>query len=168
MRSAKQWIRALDLQKHVEGGYYRETYRSTDLLSAEGLPDRFAGARAASTAIYFLLEEGDFSAFHRIESDEVWHFYAGGNLLLHVLRADGQLSQITLSNCGAGSLQATVRAGDWFAAEVQPGGTFALTGCTVAPGFAFEDLEIPDRGSLLERYPRHTQLITRLTRMRRH
>ena len=81
-RTAAEWIESLRLLPHSEGGFYRETHRAQDVLAGEHLPARFGGARACSTAIYFLLPGNQVSVFHRIKSDEIWHFYAGSTLTL--------------------------------------------------------------------------------------
>ncbi|MEI6084245.1 MAG: cupin domain-containing protein [Verrucomicrobiota bacterium] len=140
MTTASYWIEKLRLVKHPEGGYYRETYRA--LLDV-------------STAIYFLLPAGEVSLLHRIKSDEVWHFYAGSPLTIQVL---GEAA-IELS---AAMPQAVVPGGRWFGATVA--GEFALAGCTVAPGFDFQDFEMGDRTTLLRQFPQHRQLIERLTK----
>jgi predicted cupin superfamily sugar epimerase len=165
MSEAKRWIEALQLRPHPEGGYYRQTYRATEEIRKEHLPQRFSGDRAFSTAIYFLLEGDDCSVLHRIKQDEVWHHYAGSTLLIHVLTPDGQHSAIRLGkNLTAGELpQAVVAAGDLFGAHVSEPNSYALVGCTVAPGFDFADLELPDREELLRRYPQHRQIIEKLT-----
>ncbi|MFZ1141788.1 MAG: cupin domain-containing protein, partial [Candidatus Sulfotelmatobacter sp.] len=129
-------------------------------------PAGFSGARAVSTAIYFLLEGEGFSAFHRLRSDEIWHFYAGQPLLVHAIDPEGNYSRILLgSDPGAEQvLQAVVRAGCWFASHVADWKSFAVVGCTVAPGFEFEDFELGKREELVARYPQHRELIERLTR----
>jgi len=147
MKTAQDWIEALRLAKHPEGGYYRETYRSTATI----------GDRAVSTAIYFLLPAGEISALHRIKSDELWHFYGGNSLTIHSIA--GRYSTIELS---ADNPQAVVPAGNWFGATVETG--YALVGCTVAPGFDFRDFEMADRTVLLAAYPQHHQVIERLTK----
>jgi predicted cupin superfamily sugar epimerase len=158
------WIRKLGLEPHPEGGYYRQTYRADLVL--EGLPRQFSGPRAASTAIYFLLEGENFSAFHRLRSDEVWHFYLGATVTVQVIEADGRYVQVQLgSDPEAGEvLQAVVKAGCWFASQIKDGGAFALVGCTVAPGFDFDDFELAERDRLVELYPQHRNIITNLTR----
>ena len=155
MKTVQDWIESLRLAKHPEGGYYRETYRS---LTTVELP-AFAGARAVSTAIYFLLPADEVSALHRIRSDELWHVYAGQPLTIHVLTADGQYSTVAL---GPENPQALVAAGRWFGATVE--NEFALVGCTVAPGFDFRDFEMADRMTLLAAYPQHRRVIERLTK----
>ncbi|PZA08243.1 MULTISPECIES: cupin domain-containing protein [unclassified Meiothermus] len=151
-------IRILGLKPHPEGGHYIQTFKSPLLLEAR------QGQRAASTAIYFLLEAGDFSAWHRVCSDEVWHFYAGGGLELHLLSEEGVYSKVRMgSNLLQGERpQAVVPAGVWQAAC--PVGNYALVGCTVAPGFEFADFELPSREELGRRFPQHAELIARLTR----
>jgi predicted cupin superfamily sugar epimerase len=166
LKDAAYWIRTLGLQPHPEGGYYRQTYRAELVLPNASLPPSFTGPRPASTAIYFLLEGRNFSAFHRLRSDEVWHFYLGSTLAVHVIGADNSYSVIHLgANPDAGEvLQAVVSAGCWFASEVEDGKSFALVGCTVAPGFDFEDFELAKRTELVLRYPQHREVIEKLTR----
>jgi uncharacterized protein len=165
--STQYWIDKLKLIAHPEGGYYRETYRSELTIAREALPPQFTGARLASTAIYFLLEGENFSAFHRLRSDELWHFYAGSSISVHVIEPDGSHSQIRVgSNPEDGDvLQAAVKAGRWFASRVRDPRSFALAGCTVAPGFDFADFELGKRSELIRLYPQHRKLIEQLTRI---
>jgi len=158
---AERIVEALGLTPHPEGGFYRETFRARVAVPAHG------GARAASTAIYFLLPAGSFSALHRVASDEVWHHYAGDAIALTTLGDDGALSVTRLGgDLAAGERpQSVVRAGVWQAAEPL-GARYALAGCTVAPGFDFMDFEMPGRDALLARFPSHAELVTRLTRLR--
>ncbi len=161
MAGAKAWIDKLQLQRHPDGGWVRETYRAEEMLAAAALPPRFGGERALSTAIYFLLDGEDFSALHRLRADEVWHFYGGGGVTLHVLAADTHYSTVAL---GPELPQAVVRAGCLFGATVTDVRSFALVGCTMAPGFDFADFEMPGRDELCRLYPQHRNLIERLTR----
>jgi hypothetical protein len=156
----------LQLEPHPEGGYFRQTYRSDVVIARQGLPVGFSGARAVSTAIYFLLEGENFSAFHRLRSDEIWHFYVGKPLVVHVIDAEGKYSRILLGdNPEAGQvLQAVVRAGCWFASHVADRKGFAVVGCTVAPGFDFADFEMAKRDELVAGYPEFLPIIERLTR----
>jgi predicted cupin superfamily sugar epimerase len=165
-KDAAYWIEKLKLEAHPEGGYYRQTYRAELVLTKDSLPGQFTGARAASTAIYFLLERDIFSAFHRLRSDEVWHCYAGSTLVVHVIDEHGGYSEILLGNDpeAGEALQAVVKAGCWFASRVRDGQGFALVGCTVAPGFDFEDFEMAKREELEEAYPQYGVVIERLTR----
>lgn len=150
-KTAQDWIRELDLQRHPEGGWFRRVHTS-ELKTARGRP--------VMTSIHYLLEGPDFSALHRLQSDEQWHFYAGDPLTLHIIHPDGSTSESTLGPDGP--FQATVRAGHLFGATVD--GDYALLGCTVAPGFDFDEFELPSRAGLLAAYPEHRRLIERLTR----
>lgn len=163
---ANYWIKKLELQPHPEGGYFRQTYRAEATISQAALPAGFTGDRAASTAIYFLLEGNNFSAFHRLQSDEIWHFYAGSSLSVHVIDPAGTYSCLRLgSDPDVGQVfQAVVRAGCWFASHVEDWTSWALVGCTVAPGFDFADFEMAKRMTLLREYPQHREIIERLTR----
>ncbi len=162
----QQIISGLALTPHPEGGWYRETYRAAETISATALPSRFGGARSFSTAIYFLLRKGEISALHRIESDELWHFYAGTTLIIHVLTPTGEHRQISLGAdlSGGATYQATVPAGCWFGAEVSGAGGYSLVGCTVAPGFDFADFVLGSRPDLEAAFPAHKKIIHRLTR----
>jgi uncharacterized protein len=170
--SSKPWsvfIERLGLKPHPEGGFYSETYRSEDEVASGALPMRFHSPpdfpRKVSTAIYYLLTEGDFSSFHRIRSDELWHLYAGGPLTIHTLGKEGYRKFILGSDIAAGeNYQVCVKAGLWFAAELSPSSGYCLTGCTVSPGFDFRDFEMARAESLSAAFPEHRDLITRLTR----
>jgi predicted cupin superfamily sugar epimerase len=166
MAGARDWIDGLQLRRHPEGGWFRETYRSEEVMSHAALPPRFGGDRAFSTAIYFLLDGDDFSALHRLKQDEVFHFYDGSALTLHVIDPLGSYSMVQIGrDLAAGAFpQAVVKAGCLFGAAVSDPRTFALVGCTVAPGFDFADFEMPDRQELLRKLPQHRQVIERLTR----
>ncbi len=183
--TAQHYIQSLNLQPHPEGGYFAETYRSAESIPQNALPGRFGGVRAFGTAIYFLLESHHFSALHRIQADEIWHFYAGGPLEVFVINADATLTVIRLGNDPAKGevFQAVVRAGCWFgskpavdsaavrrsavdSADVDSAAestNFSLVGCTVAPGFDFADFELADRTALLAAYPQHRAVIETLT-----
>lgn len=166
MFTVTELVDTYQLLPHREGGYYKETYRSEEVVMEEALPERFPGNRALSTAIYFLLEQGNFSAFHRIRSDECWHFYAGDTLHVHVIHPQGEYRLLALgSNPVKGEqFQAIVPAGAWFASETAPGGNFSLVGCTVSPGFDFADFELAQAAALTAAYPQHAELISRLCR----
>jgi predicted cupin superfamily sugar epimerase len=159
------YVDSLSMQPHLEGGYFAETYRSGETVAASALPDRFAGDRVFSTAIYFLLESHHVSALHRIQADEVWHFYAGGPLDVFVIDSAGNLSVIHLGpDLASGQVfQAVVPAGCWFGSKPAPGTPFSLVGCTVAPGFDFADFELADRATLLAQFPQHQFIIEQLT-----
>jgi predicted cupin superfamily sugar epimerase len=150
LRSAAYWINQLKLQPHPEGGWFRRVYESS-------MHD--VHQRPAMTSIYYLLEGNDFSALHRLKSDEQWHFYAGAPITIHEIDAQGKCTAVRL---GEEAFQYTVPAGHLFGAVVD--GDYALVGCTVVPGFDFDDFEMPSRAQLLRQYPAHSELIARLSR----
>ncbi len=160
-QDAAYWIEHLGLEPHPEGGYFLQTYQAGESIPREGLPERFDGPRVFSTAIYFLLAGDQFSAFHRIRSDELWHFYAGSALTLHVLYPDGRYEQAHLRHR---QFQALAPAGCWFGASVDNVESYTLVGCTVAPGFDFADFELAGERALIEQFPQHAEIITQLTR----
>ena len=165
VRDAAYWIDRLALAPHPEGGYFRETYRAAESVPPGALPARYGGARAFSSAIYFLLPTGECSALHRIRSDELWHYYVGDPLTLVTIDDAGLLTTLVLGpEVERGErFQVAVPAGVWFGAEVadrSPSGgptdvagginrAFTLVGCTVAPGFDFADFELGTRKELV-------------------
>lgn len=158
------WIENLKLLPHPEGGFYKETYRSSEVIDHRQLPPRYAGARNFSTAIYFLLRSQDRSVFHRIQSDELWHFYAGTTLLIHVFE-HGNLKIYRLGpDPDKGDLfQVLVPKGCWFGAATERPNSYTLCGCTVAPGFDFTDFEMANRDELLKAFPDQEEIIKKLT-----
>lgn len=149
-------IRIYCLRPHPEGGFYRETYRSSG---------KTAGGRNFCTAIYFLLPAGHKSRMHRIRSDELWHFYMGGPLTVGHVSPDGNCERVMMGgDAAAGQVsQHLVPAGCWFGAYPEPGTKFSFVGCTVSPGFDFADFELADRATLLGQYPGAKELIKKLT-----
>jgi predicted cupin superfamily sugar epimerase len=147
------------LQSHPEGGYYKETYRSEEILYS---PD--AESRNLCTSILFLITKGNFSAFHRIDSDELWNYHEGDPCIIHILHHKGGYSKIVLGReVQRGEVfQYIVKAGDWFASESS--GEYSLTGCVVTPGFDFRYFELAVREELIRSFPDHEGLIKRLTR----
>ena len=160
------WKQHLHMTEHVEGGAFSEVYRSPLSFTREQLPASFTGSRHACTHIYFLLEQGQYSAFHRIASDELWHFYSGDPLVVYEIDQQGQLKEHLLgSDPQAGqSLFCVITAGSWFASKVAGEGDYALVGCTVAPGFDFADFELAKEAALSASYPQHAALIGTLCR----
>lgn len=155
-------IEQYGMQPHPEGGYYVSSYRAALFIH----PDSFPGPRPVSTAILFLLEKGNFSAFHRLRSDECWHFYEGQTLLIHQISPEGSLLTTRLGpNRENGEIyQHVVPAGYWFASEPAPGTDYSLVGCTVSPGFDFADFEMAEKEQLSAVFPRHHDLVGRLCR----
>jgi predicted cupin superfamily sugar epimerase len=164
---AFDWIRHLDLLPHPEGGYYKETYRSSINVDGNILSPHMVGVRQLATAIYFLLEENNFSAFHRIRSDETWHFYSGDPLEVIELLDSGEVRKTVVGSNPdrAQFVQYTVKAGTWFGSRVLQGGNFSLVGCTVYPGFDFIDFEMGTRSGLMQRFPHQKEIIEQLTRI---
>ncbi len=154
--TADDLIAKLSLERHPEGGWYRETYRSDENVATS------RGVRAACTAIYFLLRDQEFSALHRIASDEVWHFYMGAPLRVETITPDGLTAGFVLGYEADEVLQAWVPAGWWFGASLVRDG-WALVGCTVAPGFDFADFEMASREVLLGKFPGAADVVRRLT-----
>jgi uncharacterized protein len=154
---AKRLIRDLNLRPHPEGGYFTEAYRSSNRVAAG------AHSRSALTSIYYLLTDDNFSAFHRLSSDEVWHHYEGADVAIECLGSDGGHRQAVIGTTGV--RQAGIPPGVWFAAHLLGGGGYALVGCDVAPGFEYEDFEIASRAALRGAYPSHAALIEGLTRV---
>lgn len=161
---AKNYIKQLQLIKHPEDGYFREVYRSGEIILPEHLPKRYKKSRNFSTSIYFLLEGKQFSAFHLLQSDELWHFYDGSAVLLYIINQKGELATKKLGRDEDSELQLTIEKQNWFAAEVEDKKSFALFGCTVAPAFEFDDFEIGKRQELIKKFPHHKTLITKLTK----
>ncbi|MDP2599496.1 MAG: cupin domain-containing protein [Deltaproteobacteria bacterium] len=163
--TAEDLVKILDLKPHPEGGFFKETYRDEGKIVQKALPEKFKGDRHFSTAIYFLLPEGTKSSFHRIQSDEVWHFYLGGSLTIVQIAPDGKMEKITLgSDVKKGEkLQYVVPAGYWFGAYPNSGSSYSFVGCTVSPGFDFADFEMGKREELLKQYPNARQEIELLT-----
>ena len=166
MLNPQQLVDKYSLQPHPEGGWYKQTYKSTESVAASALPERFGGDRPFSTAIYFLLEQGNFSAFHRIKSDECWHFYAGDTLQVYVIQQNGPLKIISLGQAIENDelFQYVVPANCWFASRSAPGSAFSFVGCTVAPGFDFADFELANADVLSKEYPQHAAIIRELCR----
>jgi predicted cupin superfamily sugar epimerase len=164
MKDIEAIISNLDLKPHPEGGFFRETYRSEGYVTEKNLGGTYKGNRNYSTCIYFLLTSDAFSAFHRIKQDEIWHFYDGSVLCLHMISPAGEYSTVLIGrDIENGQVpQFVVLGGYWFGATVGAG--YSLVGCTVSPGFDFIDFELANRPELVCRFPKLTDIITQLTR----
>ncbi len=162
--AADELVRHFGMRSHPEGGFFVETYRSQGRIPAGALPEGW-GEYAWSTAILFLLRQGDCSRLHRIRQDETWHFYLGGLLSLAAIASGGAASEtVSGQDVAAGQkVQCTVPAGSWFGARPCEGTDYALVGCTAAPGFEFADYELGTRGELLSCFPRHRSLVEAFT-----
>jgi hypothetical protein len=164
MHNPEQIIKKLALSPHPEGGYFRETYRNSNKINQNTLKSHFFSNRNLATAIYFFLEFPDFSAWHRLKADEMWHFYLGEPLTLYILSKSNEITKITLGQdiIAGQHLQYLIPGGDWFAAQPQKG--WSLTGCTTAPGFDFADFELGEASKLLKTFPQHAQIIKKYCR----
>ena len=163
---AKYYINKLKLQKHPEGGYFNEIYRSGEMFEASVLPERYMGDRAFSTSIYFLLDGKDISTFHKLQSDEIWHFYDGSPVRIYIITPERALEERVLGyNLDNNeTLQTVINKDSWFGAELVDKSSFCLVGCTVSPGFDFQDFEMGKRELLLKEYPEFSGTILRLTK----
>ncbi|WP_088006315.1 cupin domain-containing protein [Indiicoccus explosivorum] len=159
--TAKDWIRHLGMERHPEGGYYSASFAAEDFIH----PKTHGGSRKLYTSIYFLLEQGDVSRFHRLKSDELWYFHAGSALTVHRISPDGRLLSEALGlDIQSGERpQLLVPAGDIFGSELSDDGAYALVGCMVSPGFDFADFELFNQQELLTKFPQHGPVIRRLT-----
>ena len=167
MLTAQQLIERLGLVPlTIEGGYFRETYRAAMTIAAGALPDNYGGNRNVSTAIYYLLTLETYSAIHRVRSDEVFHFYAGDAVeMLQLTPDDGAHVVIIGNDLAAGQEpQVVVPAGVWQGCRLVRGGSWALMGCTVAPGFDYADFELAERTQLTGSFPEHAEMIAALTK----
>jgi uncharacterized protein len=167
--TAEQLILALDLQPlPVEGGMFRETYRSSETIASEALPGRYRSEKPFGSAIFYLLtsEPGCCSVLHRLPTDEIYHFYLGDPVELLHLHPDGTGERILLGQdvLNGQQVQHLAPGGTWQGSRLQPGGRFALLGTTMAPGYSPDDFELGERQALLQQYPKHTTLIRLLTR----
>ncbi len=164
--TAEQLVKHLELVPHPEGGFYKEVYRSETKLQGSMLAKDMEGDRNFSTAIYFLIEKENFSALHKIKSDEIWHFYAGDALEVIEIDDSGVLKLTRVGNKldQAEVFQYTVKANTWFGSRVKSDGVYSLVGCTVSPGFDFRDFEMAKRNDLLKKFPQHKSIIDQMTR----
>src|ERR1700676_1746281 len=160
IQDADYWIRHLNLIAHPEGGYYKEVFRSKQ----EVLRISSSDLKQSCTSIYYLLKGNDFSAFHRLSSDELWYFHKGEPLLIYAFNERGLLIVQELSDQDSGNLFVAIEAGSWFGGVVPSGTGFSLVSCVVAPGFDFSEFEMADKHELNRLYPEHVMIINRFSR----
>lgn len=165
MNKANYYIHQLNLTPHVEGGAFKEIYRASTVIPSAVLSSDFRGDRNASTAIYFLLQYGQFSAFHKIAADELWHFYEGDTLCIYEITTEGKLEKHLLGKDleKGESFTCLIKAGSWFGSRCEVENGFSLVGCTVAPGFDFEDFVLAEKNQLCYQYPQYKNIIDELT-----
>ncbi len=165
-KPAEYWVEKLRMEKHPEGGWFKEVYRSGEIIPHETLPPTFSGPRNFSTSIFFLLKGEQFSGFHKILSDELWHFYSGSSLNIYQIDREGYLKEHHLGlNMDAGEQpQLVIDKETWFASRLKEPLTdnYALVGCTVSPGFDFNDFELANAEHLKQQFPNHTKIIEEL------
>ncbi|MFY2507227.1 cupin domain-containing protein [Vibrio pectenicida] len=156
-------VKKLDLKPHPEGGYFSEYYRSKEVLKCP--PDRFSGEHVFKTSIYYLLQQGNVSMFHRLKQDELWHHYTGSSVVIHILDPEYGYQQRILGCIleeNQADYQILVPQNVWFAAEVKDKSHFSLVGCTTAPGFDFSDWELANVEHLAREFPEQEELISRI------
>ena len=158
-------VKLLGMEPHPEGGYYKRSYIASDEIS---LPTRYNDnkKRPSSTCIYYLLGKNDFSAWHRIKSDEIWHHYEGATVTIFTIDPKThEISKHALGKLTDGAVpQVIVKHGLWFCASLSGEGDFGLCGCTVSPGFDFRDFELADRSEFVAEYPEHETLVQKYTK----
>ncbi|NIJ44502.1 hypothetical protein FHR24_000941 [Wenyingzhuangia heitensis] len=165
MNRADLLIKELNLSEHPEGGYFKETYRSDGIIISHHLSMEFNGNRAYGTSIYFLLKSNSFSAFHKINQDEIWHFHEGSPVRIHQISPRGEYTSVVLGSdvLNKQQFQHVVPANYWFGATVENKDNYTLVGCTVSPGFDFDDFTLAKRAELISLFPEHQEIISTLT-----
>jgi predicted cupin superfamily sugar epimerase len=157
MKNAAFWIKHLQLIQHPTAGHYKVVYESPEtLMNKENQP------RRAHSSIYYLLESHEIGYWRCIKSDETFHFYAGSDLTLHLIKKDGTVRQVKMGNLSedaSAKFQFTVPANTWFALEVTQKNSYSLVACSVTPGFDYYDYNILDKKYMLSIFPQHAAMI---------
>ena len=165
MYNADYFIEHLKMTKHPEGGYYKESFVSSDSILSKEFNNRFKGERNLWTSIYFLLKDGEVSNFHRLKSDEMWYFHSGESLTIYMISPKGQLITKQLGlNIEKGEFAQVLVPKDYIFGSAMNNKGFSLVGCMVSPGFHFNDFELFKRNDLLNQYPNHKEIIEKLTK----
>lgn len=162
----EQLIEKFALQKHPEGGYFSEVYRSDEIISKVALPGRYDSDRSIGTSIYFLLTSNEKSNFHRLKSDEFWYFHSGTTIEVYIIHLDGKLE---IKKMGMNIFEGEVPSlllpkGSWFGAKILEKSSYGFVSCAVFPGFDFADFELANREELVKTFPQHTTIISELTK----
>lgn len=164
----KEYITSLNLLPHPEGGYFSQTFKSQNLVTlTNSMQYKDNATRPACTSIYYMLIGKDFSAWHSIKSDESWYYHKGSAVKIHIIDSEGTLKTIILGDklsIKEANFSVTVKAGNWFAAELMDKSAYGLVSCSVSPGFEYRDYVIVERNFLLEHFPQHKNIIIKLTR----
>ena len=165
MYTGKYFIEKMGMKPHPEGGFYKENIKAENVLTPEtsGLP--ISGERKLWSSTYFLLKDRDFSAFHRLQSDEIWYYHSGTPLIVYIIKENGELEQVRLGLDieRDEKPQVLMQKGSIFGA-VMDGPGYSLFSCMVSPGYDPADFEMIPRETLLQDYPQYEQIIRRLTR----
>nr|WP_320146553.1 cupin domain-containing protein [uncultured Anaeromusa sp.] len=163
-QTADEYIAALQLVGHVEGGYFKELYKNQRKVGTSVLPDAYSGERPLASTIYYLLKSGGVSQFHQLLSDEIWFYHDGSPLVLHMITPAGELTSVRLGLDVANGEkpQVLVPAQTIFGAEVAEKGSFGLVSCMVSPGFDYRDFRLCSYEELMRQYPAYAGVIERL------
>lgn len=166
MHTAEYFIEKLDMIAHPEGGFYKETFVSEETITDGDLDVNFNGTRDLWSSIYFLLRDGEVSNFHRLKSDEMWYYHSGSPLTIYMISPEGELTEKQLGlDIEKGEMPQVLVPKNYIFGSAMNEGGYALVGCMVSPGFQFEDFELFSREELIEKYPSHSEIITKLTRV---
>jgi len=162
--NAEYWIKKLNLTRHIEGGYFRESYKAIEKIEKQSLPDRYDGNRSFSSSIYYLLKYDEVSKIHRILSDEMWYFHCGSSATLYMF---GNNQSMVIKKLGLKIdefefPQVLIPKGTYFGAEVNDKKSFILASCHVSPGFDYNDYNIPKKELMISEYPKYTNIINKL------
>lgn len=165
MYSPEYFIKQLNLEPHVEGGYFKANFVSSENITSNDLRTKFEGERILWTSIYFLLRDGEVSNFHRLKSDEMWYYHAGSPLTIYMISPEGELTTHELGlNIENGEVPQVLVPKNYIFGSAMNNEGFSLVGCMVSPGFEFKDFELFKRQYLLDLYPQYKEVIVKLTR----
>ena len=161
------FVNLFNLQPHPEGGYFSQTFKSNHSVKSTDIERYGNNSRCAGTSIYYLLNKTDFSAWHKLQSDEIWHYYKGCEVIIYLIDKQNNLKSYVLGDPSKNInavFQISISSDTWFAAELIDKDSYCLIGCTVNPGFEFIDFELGDSNLLIHEFPQHEVIITKLTR----
>jgi predicted cupin superfamily sugar epimerase len=162
-------LNKFNMKPHPEGGYFGAGYRSSEFIRKDCLPKRYNSPRNLYSSIYFMVTPENPSCFHRLNTDEIWHFYSGDPIQLHLIWDKGRYTKVVLSNeAGQEKFQTLIKRGTWMAATTEGPNGYGMAGCTLGPGFEYTDFELADPKKLLEAYPEHRHIIERLAVVKDH
>ena len=161
--TAEHYIKTLGMEAHIEGGYFKELYKSDIVIKQCDAETKVQEQRAISSTIYYLLQSGDISKFHRLGSDEIWFYHDGSPLIIHMISGDGELQSVKLGlDTAKGERpQVLVPANTIFGAEVERKDSFGFVSCMVSPGFEYKDFQLCTSEELTAEYPEHFEVISR-------